>query len=149
MTDPYRRTTAEVEIAKQRVDAEYTGRCDVSWAMQGERVIATRKLSYSSRRNSAKTGYHSLAHPGSSNTTTSATQSNASHCFRISSASDGSSVMNSRPTEPSWNMAYEFEHCGFLSHASEKNSLRVHCPDARIPGNDSRFSICSRHHNAG
>jgi hypothetical protein len=32
---------------------------------------------------------------------TSVAQSNASHCIRISSASDGSSVKNSRPTDPS------------------------------------------------
>src|SRR5208283_375461 len=47
-----------------------------------------------------------LTHPVSSNASASATQSNASICSRISSASDGLSVMNSIATEPSWNMAW-------------------------------------------
>jgi len=49
--------------------------------------------------------HYRLTHPGSSNTLISATQSKASHCCRSSSACDALSVMNSIPTEPSWNMA--------------------------------------------
>ena len=50
---------------------------------------------------------------GSSNNKTSATKSQESICFRISSASEGSSVMNSMPTEPSWNMAWSLNISSF------------------------------------
>lgn len=49
----------------------------------------------------------------SSRTRTSATQANVSYCVRISSASSALSVMNSSPTEPSWNMAWSLRMVGF------------------------------------
>jgi len=44
--------------------------------------------------------------------TTSAMQSKPSICSRISSASDGSSVMNSMPTDPSTNIAWSLSNDG-------------------------------------
>lgn len=79
---------------------------------------------------------HRLTHCGSSSTLTSATHSWVSNCCRISSASAKSSVMNSRPTDASWNMAWTLSICLFCENIgvlTAVNSLPGFPPLAFLP----------------